>query len=621
MADVFISLVVTGAVGTVLTLVIYLAKNIIRKHFPSHWLYYMWAAVLVVMILPLRIQLPHFTDDGHTMGSSPAPGEVVFVASEPEYTGEAVLSETDDTFRDSDDADNIKAGNVRKYSIPGVMRFISYVWLICAALIFFYKVISYIVFYITVFKNSSKTDIPEIGKYTGRKIHTRICPTLSSPLMTGVFFPVLFLPDVGLSGERLEYVLLHETTHLKRFDILLKWFSMAVSCIHFYNPAVYLACKGLSEECEISCDALVVKSMDREQRREYVETILSLLMAGKAVRAPLTTGMTSNYNLLKTRFTLIKERKSAGKVILIFSTAISVIILFVTCVVSGIVGGFVPKVDPASQNPAEFDTNTGNNIDTRDIYVGIINAEDTSLMNVADGNGEIIMTIPTAVAEQFPAFKKAPGMTDLIIFCGKADDFLWAGVTTKGVMSKSHTNICTSSDGGKNWFVGTDGYIGKGIVDKIWFISEKEGYISYSGGGYGKGISKTRDGGVTWEHFMEHDYALPLSREDALKLLKHQLIFAYTSKYGHYTPISDDPRKNIDLSDIPGGYVGDEVWLPYVIENLEISGEDEDYYTVPVIWDFKIEKSTGSIFKFYDGHSKALMPFDPYSPDALAFAG
>ena len=77
----------------------------------------------------------------------------------------------------------------------------------------------------------------------------------------------------------------------------------------------------------------------------------------------------------------------------------------------------------------------------------------------------------------------------------------------------------------------------------------------------------------------------------------------------------------MDLSSLPGGYIGDEAWLPYVIENLEITGEDEDYYTVPVIWDFKIEKSTGFIFKFYDGHSKALMPFDPYGADALSFAG
>ena len=120
---------------------------------------------------------------------------------------------------------------------------------------------------------------------------------------------------------------------------------------------------------------------------------------------------------------------------------------------------------------------------------------------------------------------------------------------------------------------------------------------------------------------MEHDYPLPLTREDALKLLKHQLIFAYTNKYGYYTPITEDPRNNVDLSSLPGGYIGDEAWLPYVIENLEITGEDEDYYTVPVIWDFKIEKSTGFIFKFYDGHSKALMPFDPYGADALSFAG
>lgn len=610
MINIFLSFAVTGIAGAVLALVICLTKNIIRRHFPSQWLYYMWAAVLIVMILPLRFDLSEIKDNGHNDTKGYSHGEVMLVVSEPKHIDDAVTPDNE-----TNASDDIVLGTHkqlgREYAITDILRIVSYIWLICAISLFAYKVISYMVFYISVIKNSTETDVPEIKKYTRRKLRVRVCHNLSSPLMTGILFPVLFLPDTELSGDRLEYVLMHETVHLNRFDIILKWFSMAVSCIHFYNPAVYLVCKELSAECEISCDALIVKNMDKDQKRAYVETILSLLSLGKTVKAPLTTGMTGKKSLLRTRFTLIKERKSTGRLIMMGSIAVSAVLLAVVCIISGVIGGFVPKEKAIPPEITVFDTKVNDSIDTKNMYIGMINAENTSLMDILDGNGNLIMTIPTAVAEQFPDFQKSPGKTALTIFCGKIDDFLWAGVTANGAKGAGHTNICTSSDNGNNWFVGNDGYIGKGIVEKIWFVSEKDGYISYSGGGYGKGISKTSDGGITWEHFMEYGYPMPISAENALALLKHQLIIAYENTYGSYIPSEAKPTQAVP----------DSEYLRYIIENLEIIKEDDEYYTVPVIWDFLIEKETGRIYKFYNGLDKVLTLFDPYSTNALSFAG
>ena len=110
---------------------------------------------------------------------------------------------------------------------------------------------------------------------------------------------------------------------------------------------------------------------------------------------------------------------------------------------------------------------------------------------------------------------------------------------------------------------------------------------------------------------MEYDMPLPLSDEDALRLLKYQLITAYEATYGEYTPRYDDP----------GSMAGDKERLPYIIEILRITKDDGEYYTVPVIWDFLIEKETGRIYKFYDGLDKMLIPFDPLDENALSFAG
>ena len=104
---------------------------------------------------------------------------------------------------------------------------------------------------------------------------------------------------------------------------------------------------------------------------------------------------------------------------------------------------------------------------------------------------------------------------------------------------------------------------------------------------------------------------IPLSSDDAFSLLKNQLITAYLLTYGEYIPRYDDP----------GSMAGDKERLPFIIETLRVTKDDGEYYTVPVIWDFLIEKETGQIFKFYDGLDKMLIPFDPLDKNALSFAG
>ena len=71
-------------------------------------------------------------------------------------------------------------------------------------------------------------------------------------------------------------VLLHELTHYKRKDLLVKWFAVLVNAVHWFNPLCYLACAALSEACEVSCDMAVTKNMTEEEQKLYMQTILHL---------------------------------------------------------------------------------------------------------------------------------------------------------------------------------------------------------------------------------------------------------------------------------------------------------------------------------------------------------
>ncbi len=627
MTNIFISLFIGGLCGTVIASLLFVFRNSIRKNFPAKWLYLMWISALILMVLPLKINLQDFRENGiqKNLSETDLTSEYTLTNSPEtvENGSETVLKPSETARKDSEtlskrDENGIFDGKyTRKLTVLSqkttvFLSFLAKIWLFSAVFLFSFKVFSYAYFCFYTLKNSKETYLPELKKFTKRNIRVRVSEKVNSPFLIGIFRPVLVLPDLELSSENLEYILRHETVHLHRCDVLVKWFAMAVKCLHFYNPAVYFICRQLSEECEISCDAEVVKDMNDLEKRSYVETVLMLLQSQNGIKMPLSTGISGGKELLKTRFTLIKNKVGVSRIKLTFSILIFLLILIPSLLFPSFIRGRIRLSEGEEKDvqiPFEATAESA-----ASSCSGFINDENLSVIEIFDGNGSYIMSIPVSVAENLPAFEKKAGKVPLTVYCGKIDQFYWAGITTKGVMGKSHTNICTSFDGGENWYVNPDGYFGKGIVENIWFTSEKDGFISYSGGGYGKGISKTSDGGVTWEHYMEHSYPLPISGEDALKLLKHQLIYAYTQKYGYYKPIYENPRTD-------SSYPGDELWLPYVIEHLEITSDDGEYYTVPIIWDFKIEKETGYIYKFYDGLDKALMPFDPYSPDALAFAG
>ena len=106
-------------------------------------------------------------------------------------------------------------------------------------------------------------------------------------------------------------------------------------------------------------------------------------------------------------------------------------------------------------------------------------------------------------------------------------------------------------------------------------------------------------------------YTNDFSSDDAVALLKEELIIAYERTYGEFIPSDEEPSI----------FMGDKERLSYIIPRLTIKEENEQYYIIPVIWDFYVDKETQEIFKYYNGLDEMLIPFDPQADTALAFAG
>lgn len=100
---------------------------------------------------------------------------------------------------------------------------------------------------------------------------------VSVPTAVGFFKPAILIPEWALRElpvEELRIILLHEFTHLRRWD---DWTNLAqkiVRTVFFFHPAVWWIEKRLSLEREMACDDAVLAETGNP--RAYAECLVSL---------------------------------------------------------------------------------------------------------------------------------------------------------------------------------------------------------------------------------------------------------------------------------------------------------------------------------------------------------
>ena len=94
-----------------------------------------------------------------------------------------------------------------------------------------------------------------------RQISVQQLDRVSSALTFGVLRPVILLSQkTDWSDEKaLRYVLEHEFVHIRRLDAAFKLAVLAVACVHWYNPAVWLLYVLANRDMELACDETVVR--------------------------------------------------------------------------------------------------------------------------------------------------------------------------------------------------------------------------------------------------------------------------------------------------------------------------------------------------------------------------
>lgn len=136
-------------------------------------------------------------------------------------------------------------------------------------------------------------------------------PEIQSPITVGWLRPAVILPhsiEQQLTPATLKHVLLHELGHIKRQDIFFNWLACLINILHWFNPAVWFACKRMRMDMEMACDALVLNHLDKSQRKSYGATLIEISEIPRTSPKALTTlGILENHTELKERLNMIKD--------------------------------------------------------------------------------------------------------------------------------------------------------------------------------------------------------------------------------------------------------------------------------------------------------------------------
>ena len=366
--------------GSLLALLVLGLKLLMGRRLPSAFYYYAWLLVLLRLILPI----PGFLGSGADTPAETVPVSVpssqyssqdfrdVRVGELPtaenrtgsaaavDFPPSAAESESVSVQEPQPQSERPRAfipslAAARESLFASLERLVSspdfwlQLWGLGAALSLLWYLGSYFVFSRALGRSMRSATAAQRRQFrdAGAPRSLRLClsSAATTPMLMGLLHPRLVLPEREYSPEMLRNIFLHELTHYRRGDLVLKWFAVLVTAIHWFNPLVHMARRELDRACEMSCDESLLRRMDIHGKRSYGETLLSLAAAGSLPRRLVATSFATEKRNLRERLEQIMKYRP-------MSRAGLALLLTATLLLCGCAGALGPGTQEA-ESPAQ----------------------------------------------------------------------------------------------------------------------------------------------------------------------------------------------------------------------------------------------------------------------------
>ena len=316
--------------GSFLFIITCIFKPFTNKNFSATWNYYMLVLTLLVFIIPIGtfVKLPSVTIYNNYL---PAQSEskilhINKMNSSQEHNG--IISNQVPNNKDKQlKSTSEQQCDLEKSKIMFEIfnkEILFYVWML-GAIIFTAKEIYVYMSFSKKLKNIShliqdesiitSLEICKKKLNINRKIILKECSFIRSPMITGIFAPVIIIPKMNQYLDKLEIVLTHELIHYKRKDLWIKIMPLIANVINWLNPVVYILRNKINIICELSLDEQIIKNMDKVKRKYYGEIILEQIEYSQNKSLSLGASVCKSRRELEKRLKIIIFFKKSRKLI------------------------------------------------------------------------------------------------------------------------------------------------------------------------------------------------------------------------------------------------------------------------------------------------------------------
>lgn len=346
--------------ASVIAGLIYVVQRLASKRVSHTWKYYIWLIVLLRLIIPVAPEgsligtlfsplqeqnlaidssVPILNETRQVQETTSLPeinvnknnsvNSIVSAASEDKGTSTSASS------NGSTAAPALSTTNTSTFFSSSVWLILSILWLVGAGLLFSWKIVGYLRFkrklnthQVAVKDEFILSALARAKQKKGIYLDVPVFQNalITSPMLVGLRKPCIVLPQREFNEQQLNYILLHELTHLKRGDLWLKWIAQLALCLHWFNAFMYKLVNQFNQACELSCDEAVIKGMNMQQKQGYGETLIALAASKQATGAFVGT-MSTEKNNLKDRLTAIMQSENSRKPRLFSMLAIAIVLI------------------------------------------------------------------------------------------------------------------------------------------------------------------------------------------------------------------------------------------------------------------------------------------------------
>lgn len=289
MTEIFKNVLCLSLSGGIVVCLMLCLKPIISNRLSAKWQYFAWLFAAVFIIVPFW-KVSAGLEAEHTIVKS-IENQIKAHSKIGEENDEISLQTEDEEGEKKEIGKNYQAYSsvpfeYKTLKVSGryikIFEVLSFVWFFGMIIFLLSAFASYLHFLYKKKKSriviTEGETFEEMKKLLGIKRKIRLCVSgeTKSPMLLGIFYPIVYLSAKPLKKESERAVLMHELVHFKHRDLHFKLLSLLINAVHWFNPFAYILSSEISKVCEIYCDATVTENLDENGINVYMKTIFEL---------------------------------------------------------------------------------------------------------------------------------------------------------------------------------------------------------------------------------------------------------------------------------------------------------------------------------------------------------